>query len=63
MKKVLLSISLLLALNTSYSQSRKAAGNSVSVPVIKAIAGEIIRSLKEEKPISSKLEEFILQSN
>lgn len=46
-----------------YSQSRKAAGNSVSVPVIKAIAGEIIRSLKEEKPISSKLEEFILQSN
>ena len=38
-------------INLPYSQSRKAAGNSVSVPVIKAIAGEMLRSLKEKKPL------------
>ena len=38
-------------INLPYSQSRKVAGNSVSVPVIKAIAGEMLRSLKEKKPL------------
>jgi DNA (cytosine-5)-methyltransferase 1 len=38
-------------INLPYSQSRKVAGNSVSVPVIKAIAGEMMRSLKEKKPL------------
>lgn len=36
-------------INVPYSQARKIAGNSVTVPVIKAIAKEMIRSL-ETKP-------------
>lgn len=36
-------------INIPYSQSRKVAGNSVSVPVIKAIAEEIMNSLKAKK--------------
>lgn len=36
-------------INLPYSQARKVAGNSVSVPVIKAIAGEMIKSLEEQK--------------
>lgn len=32
-------------INIPYSQARKIAGNTVSVPVIKAIAGEMIHSL------------------
>lgn len=36
-------------INIPYSQARKVAGNSVSVPVIKAIAGEIINSLEQKK--------------
>lgn len=34
-------------INIPYSQARKVAGNSVSVPVIKAIAGEMLKSLEE----------------
>lgn len=37
-------------INLPYSQARKVAGNSVAVPVIKAIAGEIMNSLKNKKP-------------
>lgn len=37
-------------INIPYSQARKVAGNSVSVPVIKAIAGEMIESLNKRKP-------------
>ncbi|MDR0970021.1 MAG: DNA cytosine methyltransferase [Lentimicrobiaceae bacterium] len=37
-------------INIPYSQARKVAGNSVSVPVIKAIAGEMIKALNEKKP-------------
>ncbi len=33
-------------INIPYSQARKVAGNSVSVPVIKAIAGEMIKALE-----------------
>ncbi len=33
-----------------YSQVRKVAGNSVSVPVIKAIAGQMMKALKEGNP-------------
>lgn len=44
-----------------YSHSRKAAGNSVSVPVIKAIAGEMMRSLTERKPISHQYDQLILE--
>ncbi len=36
-------------INIPYSQARKVAGNSVSVPVIKAIAREMIDSLKTKK--------------
>jgi DNA (cytosine-5)-methyltransferase 1 len=32
-----------------YSSVRKLAGNSVSIPVIKAIAGEMIKSLKQQQ--------------
>jgi DNA (cytosine-5)-methyltransferase 1 len=34
-----------------YSQARKVAGNSVSVPVIKAIAGQMVKTLNEAKPV------------
>ncbi len=33
-------------INLPYSQARKVAGNSVSVPVIKAIAGEMMKAMK-----------------
>ena len=36
-------------INIPYSQSRKVAGNSVSVPVIQAIAGEMMNSLQNKK--------------
>ena len=36
-------------INIPYSQARKVAGNSVSVPVIRAIAGEMIKALDEQK--------------
>ncbi len=38
-------------INIPYSQARKVAGNSVSVPVIQAIAGEMIKTLNEQKQI------------
>lgn len=41
-------------INIPYSQSRKVAGNSVSVPVIKAIAEEMMNSLKNRTPISAQ---------
>jgi DNA (cytosine-5)-methyltransferase 1 len=37
-------------INIPYSQARKVAGNSVSVPVIQSIAGEIINSLNNKNP-------------
>jgi len=40
-------------INIPYSQLRKVAGNSVSVPVIQAIAGEMMNSL-QNKRIASK---------
>ena len=36
-------------INVPYSQARKIAGNSVTVPVIKAIAGEMIKSLNTKQ--------------
>ncbi len=36
-------------INIPYSQARKVAGNSVSVSVIQAIAGEMIKALNEQK--------------
>ena len=35
-------------INIPYSQARKVAGNSVSVPVVQAIAGEMIKALDEQ---------------
>jgi len=35
-----------------YTQLRKQAGNSVTVPVIKAVAGEILKSMKNKTPAS-----------
>ncbi|MDJ0796888.1 MAG: DNA cytosine methyltransferase [Calothrix sp. MO_167.B12] len=37
-------------INIPYSQARKVAGNSVTVPVIRAIAGEMIKSLNQRQP-------------
>lgn len=42
-------------INVPYTQVRKIAGNSVSVPVIKAIAGEMIKSLKYKKELGNKI--------
>jgi DNA (cytosine-5)-methyltransferase 1 len=39
-------------INVPYTQIRKIAGNSVTVPVIRAIAGEVIKSM--ESRISNK---------
>jgi DNA (cytosine-5)-methyltransferase 1 len=36
-----------------YSQARKVAGNSVTVPVIEAIAEQMVKALKKVKPIKS----------
>ncbi|KAF0247860.1 MAG: DNA (cytosine-5-)-methyltransferase, partial [bacterium] len=36
-------------INIPYSKSRKVAGNSVSIPVIRAIAGEMIKWLEKRK--------------
>ncbi len=36
-------------INLPYSQARKVAGNSVSVPVIKAIAGEMMKAMQNRK--------------
>ena len=36
-------------INIPYSQARKVAGNSVSVPVIQAIAGEMVSAMKNKK--------------
>lgn len=41
-------------INIPYSQARKVAGNSVSVPVIKAIAGEMINALNVQKEALSE---------
>ena len=38
-------------INIPYSKARQVAGNSVSVPVIKAIAGEIIKALQQKKEV------------
>ncbi len=40
-------------INIPYSQARKVAGNSVSVPVIKAIAKEMLQSLNEQNKITT----------
>jgi DNA (cytosine-5)-methyltransferase 1 len=37
-----------------YTQLRKQAGNSVSVPVIKAVATEVIKSIRQKNPVKSK---------
>ena len=45
-------------INIPYSQSRKIAGNSVSVPVIKEIAREMLFSLKNKEPIHTELQQL-----
>jgi DNA (cytosine-5)-methyltransferase 1 len=37
-------------INIPYSQARKVAGNSVSVPVIKSIAGNLVKALQLRVP-------------
>jgi DNA (cytosine-5)-methyltransferase 1 len=41
-------------INLPYSQLRKVVGNSVTVPVIQAIAQEILNSLNHQQPIRKK---------
>ncbi|MDP3010772.1 MAG: DNA cytosine methyltransferase [Methylococcales bacterium] len=43
-----------------YSGVRKVAGNSVSVPVIKAIAGEMIKALQAQKAFKPQLTQSLL---
>lgn len=43
-------------INIPYSQARKVAGNSVSVPVIKAIAKQMLKALNENKQIAHCVE-------
>lgn len=50
-------------INIPYSQCRKVAGNSVSVPVIKYIAEQMMKSLKERKPIIPEYEQLDLMVN
>lgn len=47
-------------INIPYSQARKVAGNSVSVPVIQAIAGQIIKALELQKQIIPNMEQLTL---
>jgi len=46
-----------------YSQARKVAGNSVSVPVIKAIAGQMVNAMKDARPTKKKPLAPTIQSN
>ncbi len=49
-------------INVSYTQVRKIAGNSVTVPVIEMIAKEIMNSLKNKQPkVDAKQLEFSLK--
>lgn len=43
-------------INIPYSQVRKVAGNSVSVPVITSIAFEMIKSLENKKPARNEIQ-------
>lgn len=43
-----------------YSALRKVAGNSVSVPVIEAIAGEMVKTLQTQKTVKLEPEQFSL---
>ncbi|MFZ2725412.1 MAG: DNA cytosine methyltransferase [Methylococcaceae bacterium] len=47
-------------INLPYSAVRKVAGNSVSVPVIKAIAGEMIKALQNQKQALQNPEQLSL---
>lgn len=47
-------------INLPYSQARKVAGNSVSVPVIKAIAGQMMNALRTKKSIETKIIQLTL---
>jgi DNA (cytosine-5)-methyltransferase 1 len=50
-------------INIPYSQARKVAGNSVTVPVIQAIAEKMISALREKKPFREKRESFLREKN
>ena len=43
-----------------YTQIRKQLGNSVSVPVIKAVAKEMLRSIREKQPSLSQEKQLSL---
>ncbi len=47
-------------INLPYSAVRKVAGNSVSVPVIQAIAGEMIKALQVQKEIRPQFKQTVL---
>ena len=47
-------------INIPYSQARKVAGNSVTVPVIKAIAREMIKALENQESIPKQHEQLTL---
>ena len=45
-------------INVPYSQLRKIAGNSVTVPVIKLIAHQMIESLKKQRKCTNRFEQI-----
>lgn len=50
-------------INIPYTQARKVAGNSVSVPVIRAIAGEMIKALNNQKPATKYQQSNLLNND
>jgi len=46
-----------------YTQLRKQAGNSVSVPVIKAVAKQMLKSINNKKPASPQIEQLEIWDN
>jgi DNA (cytosine-5)-methyltransferase 1 len=51
-------------INIPYSQARKVAGNSVSVPVIQAIAGEMVSAMKnKKKAVKETIQLTLLDTN
>lgn len=48
-------------INIPYSQCRKVAGNSVTVPVIKAIANEMLKSMQENRKAIQEMVQMALE--
>ena len=47
-------------INLPYSQTRKVAGNSVSIPVIKAIAKQMLQAINDKKIVPKQKDSYSL---